>query len=124
MVVGSVREREELSRLYRAGTSHRLRQRAQAILLSARGYRVEDLAALFEMDRDTVSLWLERWIGRGSEESVEAALSDAAKCGRPCKVDPLVREDLLALAEVGIPNLKAEGMELVKKKAFQSVGTL
>jgi hypothetical protein len=54
---------------------------------------------------------------------MEAALSDAFKCGRPCKLPPLAREELQVLAAVGVPNLKAEGMELVKKKGFQSVGT-
>ena len=123
MFVGSVKEREELVKLHRSGTTHRLRERAQAILLSERGYRVEALADLFEVKRDTVSFWLERWISRGSEEPVEAALSDAVKCGRPCKLPPLAREELQALAAVGVSNLKAEGMELVKKKGFQSVGT-
>ena len=122
VAVRNGREREELESLYRSGVTHRLRQRAQAILLSSRGYRVEALAALFEMDRDTVSFWLERWIERGSEDSIESALSDAVKSGRPSKLDETLREDLLALASVGVPNLKAEGMELVKKKGFQSVG--
>ena len=90
MAVRNGREREELESLYRSGVTHRLRQRAQAILLSSRGYRVEALAALFEMDRDTVSFWLERWIERGSEESIESALSDAVKSGRPSKLDETV----------------------------------
>jgi hypothetical protein len=120
--VGSGKEREELVKLYRSGTTHRLRERAQAILLSERGYRVEALADLFEVNRDTVSFWLERWISRGSEETMEAALSDAFKCGRPCKLPPLAREELQALAAVGVPNLKAEGMELVKKRAFSLLG--
>ena len=50
MAVRKGRDREELERLYRVGGTHRLRQRAQAILLSSRGYRVEALAALFELD--------------------------------------------------------------------------
>ena len=118
VVVRNGEEQEELVRLYRCGKSHRLRERAQTILLSVRGYRVDALAALFEVDRDTISFWLERWVGRKTDESVESALSDAAKSGRPSKIDETTREDLLALASVGVPNLKAEGMDLVKKKGF------
>lgn len=53
--LGSVAEREALVRWYRCGVSQRGRQRAQAILLSARGYRVAALAAWFKVARDTVS---------------------------------------------------------------------
>ena len=44
MAVRNGRKREELERFYRSGGTHRLTQRAQAILLSSRGYRVEALA--------------------------------------------------------------------------------
>ena len=60
----SEEEAAELRRLHREGSTHRLRQRAQAILLSARGWRVDVLADLCESDRDTVSRWLDHWEAR------------------------------------------------------------
>jgi len=48
--------------------------------------------------------------GRKTDEAVENALSDAVKSGRPGKTDETTREDLLARASVGMPNLRAEGM--------------
>ena len=39
----------------------RVRQRAHAILLSAKDYRIDQLVDIFEVDRDTITRWLDRW---------------------------------------------------------------
>lgn len=57
-------------------------QRAQAVLLNARGVSLDQLAFLFECDRDTVSGWLDLW-----QEGGLAALADAARSRRPSKLD-------------------------------------
>lgn len=46
---------DQLAQLYRESGNHRERQRAQALLLSNRGYTMEQLAELFVVDRDTWS---------------------------------------------------------------------
>jgi hypothetical protein len=35
--------------------------RAQAILLGEKGFALNQLATIFEIDRDSVSQWLDRW---------------------------------------------------------------
>jgi len=49
-------DRIALEHAHRDGPTHRQRQRAQAILLSARGYTLEQLADFFQTRRDTVSM--------------------------------------------------------------------
>lgn len=48
------------------------------MLLSARGYSVDHIADIYEVDRDTVSHWLDRWADEGT-----AGLHDQAGRGRP-----------------------------------------
>lgn len=54
-----------------------VRCRAHAILLSARRYSIEQIADIYEVDRDTVSLWLRAWEADGS-----AGLGDKEGRGR------------------------------------------
>ena len=98
--VASLSEEEAagLRAWYKEGPTHRLRQRAQAILLSARGWRVDALAEVFESDRDTVSRWLDHWEERVPGAPLEAALADAPKSGRPPKLSPADAEEMLAHA--------------------------
>ena len=112
----SAGEAVELRRLYREGSTHRLRQGAHAILLSAQGWRVDALADLFESDRDTVSRWLDHWEERSPGASLEEALADASKSGRPRKLAPEDEQELRAHAEKGRPNLKAEALAACSKK--------
>ncbi|MCG3146269.1 MAG: IS630 family transposase ISHsp2 [Gammaproteobacteria bacterium] len=56
---------EELRELMKAA-SEVVRRRAHAILLNSRGYSVDQIADIYEVDRDTVSRWLERWEGDGT----------------------------------------------------------
>ncbi len=68
----------ELAELMRTSPSFKVRKRAHAILLSHKGYKIDDLALIFEADRDTISSWLKRW-----EEEGLGGLSDAPRSGRP-----------------------------------------
>jgi transposase len=93
------------------------------LILSSRGYRIEALAEMFEIDRDTISAWLKRWEKRQANESVISVLSDAQKSGRPSKITQTERDEILAMAHQGRPNLKAEALEGFKKKGSRSAGT-
>ena len=107
-----------LERLYRDGSaSHRARQRAHAVLLSSRGYTLDQLADLLLADRDTVSGWLDAWQARGLE-----GLSDAPKTGRPRKINQQLEDVLLDILQNPSPNLKAVVMDELKKKKLRSVG--
>lgn len=67
----------------------RFRQRAHAVYLSGKGYRVNQLADIFSVDRDTVSGWLTAWEKQGL-----MALRDDAHPGRPRR---MTEEMLVAL---------------------------
>lgn len=58
--------------------------RCHCILLSARGYSIKEIADIFQVYRDTVSSWIDRW-----EESGIDGLSDMPRNGRP----PILTEE-------------------------------
>jgi len=100
----------QLRVLHKNGQSHRERQRAQAVLLSARGMSLEQLSFVFECDRDTVSGWLDDWQAGGA-----AALADAAKSGRPCSLDETAQKQVLHAVATPTPNFKGVVMDELKK---------
>jgi len=59
-----------------------VRERARAILLSHKGFRVKDIAKIYDASRQTASNWIELWEKRGL-----AGLCDAPRSGRPSKLD-------------------------------------
>lgn len=75
-------QQAELYALMRT-SPEQVRCRAPAILLSARRYSIDQIADIYEVDRDTVSLWLRAW-----EEEGRAGLDDKAGRGRK----PLLNE--------------------------------
>ena len=74
----SKQDKAILSQTYQAHTNHRVRQRAHAMLLSDRGYKIPDISLLLESHRDRVSAWIDRW-----HESGMAGLYDQPRSGRP-----------------------------------------
>jgi len=78
-------DKEALTRLYSDGPTHRQRQRAKAILLSAKGYTLEQIADVLDTSRTAVSGWLDRWQKRGLD-----GLADAPKPGRRRKIRVLL----------------------------------
>lgn len=86
-------QQRELEKLYHGDRRHRVRQRAHAVLLSAWGYGLDQIAGVLRVDRDAVSRWLARW-GRGGA----AALADAPKSGRPPRVDAALEAEVVAVA--------------------------
>jgi transposase len=53
-----------LQKIYQKSTHHRVRQRAQCILLSYQGYTIKELAFIFKVDRITIYNWLNSWESR------------------------------------------------------------
>lgn len=74
-------EQQQLEHHWRHGESSRVRQRAQALVLSHRGYSVKEIAEVLEVHRDTVTRWFQAW-----EDQKEAGLSDKERCGAPPKL--------------------------------------
>jgi transposase len=55
--------------------------RAQSLLLSSKGYGMDDLANMFEVSRNTVSLWIDKW-----EQEGVTSVYDHARSGAPMKL--------------------------------------
>jgi transposase len=87
-------QREELKEIYKSASAFRRRQRAQAVLLSAKGYTIDQLADIFDVDRDTLSGWLTQWERTGVD-----GLSDAPKSGRPRALSPRQRQRAIDLVK-------------------------
>ena len=68
----------KLVEYHQTGANSRVRRRAHAILLSFQRRSVEEIAAIYQVHRNTVSRWLERWQERGLE-----TLPDVKQAGRP-----------------------------------------
>lgn len=72
-------EQVTLQEALKYGPSARVRQRAHAIYLSSKGFKILQLVEIFEVDRDTLSGWLDQWEGQGL-----VGLYDAPRAGDRC----------------------------------------
>ncbi len=70
-------ERLTLQEAWKYGPTARVRQRAHALYLSAQGFRIPHLVPIFEVDRDTLSGWIDDW-----EQDGVVGLFDAPRTGR------------------------------------------
>lgn len=71
-------EEHRLRELHKAHGQHRVRMRAQALLMSHKGFQIDQISDCFDVDRDTVSSWFNRWESQGLK-----GLSDQPRSGRP-----------------------------------------
>lgn len=67
--------------------------RAHAVLLSERRYSLEQIADIYQVDRDRVSQWREWW-----EAEQVAGLDDEPRSGRPPKLNEAERPEARKLA--------------------------
>jgi mutator family transposase/Homeodomain-like domain-containing protein len=54
-------ERENLITAFKTHSSHPVRVRAHAVLLSERRFPIDEIAEIFDVHRNTVTEWLDRW---------------------------------------------------------------
>lgn len=111
----SEKERLGLARLHRRGRSHRVRQRAHTVLLSAKGYTLDEIADALEIDRDAASRTLGRWQRGGLK-----ALEEAPRPGRMPKVDAALAGEVLAAAKESPAGLRRT---LAKRGRYVSPAT-
>jgi transposase len=69
---------QELHKIYQQHACFRNRQRAHAILLSQRGYTLNQIQDILQADRDSISVWIDRFNAEGI-----AGLDDLPRSGRP-----------------------------------------
>ena len=93
------------------------RKRAHAILLSFRGYSIDRIADIYEVDRDRVSLWFEWWAEFGGE-----GLSDDERTGRPPKLSVAEQAEVARIVAEEPRSVKralSEVAERTKKKSVE-----
>lgn len=70
-----------LEDLIKNNPSHRVRIRSHSILLSSKGFSIDEIAFIYDVYRDSVSSWIDGW----EKEGVES-LYDRPRCGAPAKL--------------------------------------
>lgn len=88
-------------------------------MLSAQGTRINEIASIYHVDRDTVSAWLTAWEHRGLE-----GLYDQPRRGRPTKLTPEEQElalDYLKDDPRGFKRVAARLMTKTDKRISLSV---
>ena len=108
-------ECETLRAAWKDGPNGRVRQRAQAVYLAHRGYRRIALAALFEVDVDTISAWLDGWEDEGLR-----GLYDEPRSGRPPIYTPLEAAWLCDWLEAEPRQLKQAQAQLAQATGKQA----
>ena len=98
----------------KSSSSHRVRQRAHAILLSARGYSIEQLADIFAVHRSTISEWIDSWNSQRLD-----GLPDAPRSGRPGKLTEAEEQMLIEAVEAN-PRYISEALAELKKRRAQA----
>ena len=94
-----------LQRIYKQSKHHRVRQRAQCILLSLQRSTTTELLKIFHVDRITIYPWFDAWESRRL-----AGLYDHAKPGRPPKCTPEQKEQIRQWAKAFPKNLNKIGV--------------
>jgi transposase len=74
-------QKKRLQAIMKGNASQRTRMRAHAVLLSARRFSIDQIASIYEVDRDRVSQWLQWW-----REFEFDGLGDDQRAGRPPKL--------------------------------------
>lgn len=90
----SIDEKLTLAELMKHHTHTRARTRAHAILLSDRHFSMNEIARIYETDRDTVSRWFINWENYGL-----IGLYDDVRSGRPPKLTASEAEKVKLLIE-------------------------
>lgn len=83
-----------LEEILKTAPTHRRRMRAHAVLLSHRKYSVDEIADIYQADRDRVSQWLDWW----GEEEFEG-LDDDPRSGRPPKLSGEEQREVVRMAD-------------------------
>ena len=96
----------KLTKIMKTDEAHRVRVRAHSILLSSQGYNIDTIADIYQVHRNSVSIWLENWQTEGYE-----SLTDKPKSGRP----PILDEAEQELAK----RIVAENPRSIKKSINQ-----
>ena len=110
-------QQTRLRALMKSDAPSRQRMRAHAVLLSARRFSVDQIADIYEVDRDRVSQWLEWW-----REFEFDGLSDDARSGRPPKLNAAEQSQALEIVREEPRSVRRAVAEIagqLKKKSVE-----
>lgn len=102
-------EKITLTEAMRNIADYRTRMRAHAILLSAEGFSIKEICKIYGVDRDTVSLWYDKW-----EASGIVGIFDSQRTGRPKMLTQEEATMVLENIKNNPRNLKAVATEIKK----------
>lgn len=85
-------QKSRLQAVMKSAAPQRVRVRAHSVLLSARRFSIDRIAAIYEVDRDRVSQWLEWWKEFGID-----GLADDVRAGRPPKLSGAEQSEVLEI---------------------------
>lgn len=86
------------------------RFRAHAIILSSKGYSINTLSDIFDVDRDTISIWMNSW-----EDGGINALFDEHRSGRPKLINDEQENSIEAIIKEN-PRSAKKILDNIKKK--------
>jgi len=116
-------QREQLRALMKSAAPQRTRMRAHAVLLSERRYSLEQIADIYQVDRDRVSQWLEWW-----EAEQVAGLDDDPRSGRPPKLNESERQEALKIVrqeprvlKTGLKRIADEIGKLISRESLRTL---
>ena len=116
-------EKTTLAELHKNHKKYRTRIRGHMILLSAKSYRIDEIAEIYEVKRDTVSQCFTNWETKGI-----VGLYDEPKSGRPRKLTEKEVEQAVELIKEDPRNSKgvqsrmeAEGLAPVSEWTFKRI---
>ena len=125
-VVLSEDERVQLEGLVRSpSTAQGAALRARMILLLAEGVSITETAVRVGVWRKTVSQWRARWLASASSVAAER-LSDAPRCGAPCRITAEEHCAIIALAckrprDCGVPLSHWSASDLAREALRQGL---
>jgi transposase len=103
-------DKAKLIKIMRYDETPRVRMRAHSVLLSGQGYSIDTIADIYQVHRNSVTLWIKEWQERGYE-----SLSDKPKSGRPPILDKAEEELAKRLVEENPRSTKKVIAELEKQ---------
>lgn len=110
-------QKSGLKAIMKSAASQRKRMRAHSILLSARHFSIDQIAAIYEVDRDRVSQWLEWW-----REFEFDGLEDDERAGRPPKLSPDEQKQVLSIVREEPRSTRRAVSEIAERIKKKSVG--
>ena len=114
----SIKQNEELRATKKNSDKARIRQRANAILLSSKAFSIDQIADISGVDRDTVSSWIDKW-----EELGQSGLEDKPRSGNPGILTESEKKLVIDLCQENprsIPTIIAKLVEKTGKHVSES----